>query len=135
MSIKNSSFYFLYNFISIYHIRLKLYGTTRFWYFSISFSASTLLKQINLVDHLYSIFAPLYFGKDRKYLIPTNTLNVQVKLNELIKKDTHYKIPETTHLRTGLGDSVVYPRATATGTDSFDYMLSLVHVINRINDY
>ena len=81
---------------------------------------------------VYSIFAPLYFGKDRKYLIPTNTLNVQVKLNELIKKDTHYKIPETTHLRTGLGDSVVHPRALATGTDSFDYMLSLVHVINRI---
>ena len=78
---------------------------------------------------VYSIFAPLY--KDNKFLIPTNTLDVQVKLSELIKKDTHYKIPETTHLRTGLKSSTVYPRASALGTDKFDYMLSLVHVINR----
>lgn len=78
---------------------------------------------------VYSIFAPLY--KDNKFLIPTNTLDVQVKLSELIKKDTHYKIPETTHLRTGLRNSTVYPRASALGTDKFDYMLSLVHVINR----
>ena len=79
---------------------------------------------------VYSIFAPLY--KDKKFLIPTNTLDVQVKLSELTKKDTHYKIPETTHLRTGLKSSTVYPRASALGTDKFDYMLSLVHVINRI---
>lgn len=78
---------------------------------------------------VYSIFAPLY--KDNKFLIPTNTLDVQVKLSELIKKDAHYKIPETTHLRTGLKSSTVYPRASALGTDKFDYMLSLVHVINR----
>ena len=78
---------------------------------------------------VYSIFAPLY--KNKKFLIPTNTLDVQVKLSELINKDTHYKIPETTHLRTGLRNSTVYPRASALGTDKFDYMLSLVHVINR----
>lgn len=78
----------------------------------------------DMMYRVYSIYAPLKYGDK---LIPTNTIDLKLNIDNCIAKDGYYKIPE---------DATIYSSSSTiaemTNTpDTFKYLTSMLCCINK----